>query len=218
MKKAEKTFTARNLSGLPPGWYCDPTTPGFLLRVYDDGRRFFGCRYRVRATGRRRYVSLGEAGILVTFTQARNRAKELLAEAALHRDPCPREKNVTWDSWVQTCRSRLTTKRPEFFDRYLGLTAETPKRGTGTTDDTFRKIRAKWAPRPVAEIGVEDVENARAVVREGGLTRANRFLNYLSAVFGAAVRSGLIARNPCSAVKLDRENPGRQRVLSPDEM
>ena len=62
-------------------------------------------------------------------------------------------------------------KRPEEQRRYLGFTAELNKKTKEPTDDTFRVIRRKWTNRLLDSFTVEDIEEARSHVREGGKRR-----------------------------------------------
>jgi integrase len=222
-KKAKKTFTSRMIPGLPPGepggtWYTSKDLRGFILRSYPDGGKFFACRYRVKKTGRRTVVSLGEWGAVVTCAMAHAKAKELLAQAALGEDPRPRERVTTWDQWSKKYFSRGQWKRPDEQARYLGISEETTSKRGAARNSAFREIRAKWASRTLDSFTVEDIEQAREDVREHGRILANRWLATIAATFAAAVKSEIITRNPCVNVRADRENASRQRVLSPDEM
>jgi integrase len=217
-RKSEKTFTSRLVPGLPPGSYVARDLPGFLFNVKASGDRFFACRYTVKSTRRRRYVSLGRWGT-VTFAQASAKAKELLASAALGEDPRPRERVTTWGEWSQKYFERGAWKAPEGPERYLGLSLETRKSKRGAAaNPVFREIRAKWANRTLDSFMPEDIEEARQDVREYGRILANRWLACIAGCFNAAFKSEILARNPARNVKADRENAGRQRVLSPAEM
>jgi len=217
-----RKITAKTLPRLKseavPVWYADTSLPGFVVRVLPGGGVYFGVRYSVRATGKRRFVSLGDHR-KVTFEKARAKAKEILAAVELGEDPRRIEKAVTWGEWVPRYLQRLDVKRPIEQFRYLGVTPAIGKRGK-PTDPTFRDIRAAWAGKALDEITPEDIEAARATVRKGGKIKANRWLAHVAACFAAAVRAELLDRNPAAAgkVKPDRENPGRRRVLTPSEM
>lgn len=217
MRKATHVFTRANLSKLPEGWYTSPTMPGFTLRVLEDGTRYYACRYTVRGKPRRHYATIGRHG-LVTYQQAERKAKELLASATLGEDPRPKATTTTWDAWSKTYFERGAWKSPEQQERYLGLSAESTSKRGAPANPTFRAIRAKWASRTLDSFTPEDIEDARQDVREYGRIGANRWLACIAATFNAAVKSELLGRNPAANVKPDRENPGRRRVLSPDEM
>jgi integrase len=221
-RRAKQTFTQGNIRSLPRGpkvgkWYTSADLPGFGLVVDVRGGKRFVVRYKVRGERRRRVETLGKYGV-ITFNQARKKAREILASASLGEDPRPRRKVPTWAEWTKRYLERLDAKRPEEPRRYLGRSAETNPRTGAATDDLFRSIARKWAAVPLDELTVEDVEQARARVRERGKTTATLWLATVSACLSAAVRAELIERNPAAKVKPERPNPPRSRVLSPDEM
>ncbi|HEX7603367.1 MAG TPA: site-specific integrase, partial [Polyangiaceae bacterium] len=217
MRKATHVFTRANLSKLGEGWYSSLALTGFTLRVLEDGSRYYACRYTVRGKPRRHYATLGRHGT-ITYQQAERKAKELLASATLGEDPRPKATTTTWDAWSKKYFERGAWKSPEQQERYLGLGPETESTRGAARNPVFRKIAARWANRTLDSFTVEDIEQAREDVREYGRIGANRWLACIAATFNAAVKSELLGRNPCVNVKSDRENPGRRRVLSPDEM
>jgi integrase len=220
MRKATQTFTRATLARLPGGvsvWYSSPDLHGFCLRVLEDGSRYYAVRYTIRDKVGRHYVTLGRHGV-VTYQQARRRATEILAEASLGRDPRPKATTTTWGEWSQRYFERLDVKSPEQQERFLGLTLETTSKRGAPANPVFREIRAKWASRTLDSFTPEDIEDARQDVRPRGRILGNRWLATIAACFNAAVRSELLSRNAAATVKPDRENPGRRRVLSPDEM
>src|SRR5664280_698957 len=207
MRKATHLFTRANLSKLPGGpsvWYTSATLPGFTLRVLEDGTRFFAVRYTIRGKRRRHYATLGRFG-LITYQQAERKAKELLASATLGEDPRPKATTTTWGEWSKKYFERGQWKAPEHVERFLGLTLESTSKRGAPANPVFREIRAKWASRLLAEITVENIEDARQDVREHGRILANRWLACIAATFAAAVKSELLGRNPAANVKPDRE-------------
>jgi integrase len=224
-RRSGRAFTKRWIDTLKAGsekgdWYSDRDHPGFLLRVYADGSKAFAVRYTVRGTTTRRIKSLGRLGN-VTLEQARAAALEVLSAAALGGDPLAEKPALpTWGEWSKTHFSRLTSKsRDVFHRRLLGFTSETDPRTGKPTDPTFRDLRARWSTRPLDSFRTEDIEAERAALREAkGEPSANRWLAVVAACFQAAVRAELLTRNPAANVKAGRENPPRNRVLSPDEV
>jgi integrase len=224
-RRSGRAFTKRWIDTLKAGsekgdWYSDRDHPGFLLRVYADGSKAFAVRYTVRGTTTRRIKSLGRLGN-VTLEQARAAALEVLSSAALGGDPLAEKPALpTWGAWSKTYFERLTTKTKETFHRrFLGLTDEANAKTGEPTDSTFRDIRARWNARPLDTFRAEDVEAERAAIRTAkGEPSANRWLAVVAACFQAAVRAEILTRNPAANVKAGRENPPRDRVLSPDEV
>ena len=233
-KRATLVFNKDSIDALPPGtgggtWYADHDLPGFYCRVYADGTKTFAVRFSVRGTGVRRTLSLGTYGV-VTFASAKARAKELISEAYLRKDPIAEAKEaekraITWGDWTKKYFARLDVKRPEFHRYLLGFTSEKHKITGAPTDSTFRDIRSRWMDRAISSITPEDIETERqSIWREGDDPRGNRkitasrWLAVVGACFNAAVRAELLDRNPAAKVRADRENPPRDRVFSDDEM
>jgi hypothetical protein len=65
----------------------DETLPGFGVRVKPSGVRSYIIQYRNRDTGASRRLTIGKHGPLLTFDQARKRARGLLADAMRGGDP-----------------------------------------------------------------------------------------------------------------------------------
>ncbi len=219
-KKPPQSFTERTLASKElkkPGWYADASLPGFLFHRREDGSAQFVIRYQVRGTAIRRMKSLGPLGT-VTLAEARSSAREILSAAARGGDPIGESKAApTWADWSQRYFTRLEARSKEAFHRYLiGLAPELSKHGT-PTDPTFREIRARWGGRRIDRISTEDIEVERQALRAKGDSTANRWLAVVSGAFSAAAKSGLIPRNPASAVTALREAQPRSRVLSPEE-
>lgn len=80
----------------PPGKnkieYYDSRHPGFLLEVRATGGKTFYQRY-TDERGRNRQFRLGPAGI-ISLTQARRKAKQIVAEALLGPDPTQRRRDL----------------------------------------------------------------------------------------------------------------------------
>ena len=80
----------------PPGTrrvdYFDTTFPGFFLEVRASGGKTFYQRYRDER-GRERQFKIGSARVL-TVSQARRKAKAILARAILGADPQQERKEL----------------------------------------------------------------------------------------------------------------------------
>lgn len=219
MKRGSKGLTKKTIDALKkPGWYTDRELPGFCLRILPSGSRVFCVRYVPRGSRVRRFIPLGLYGV-VTVTQAREKAREILSAVALGDDParrCP-----TWGEWSVTHFERLTAKSKEAFHRrFLGFTEETAKRTKAPTDPTFREIRLRWTKRTLSSFTPNDIEAERQALRAAGKmkTTINRWLAVIGGCFQAAVRAEVLERNPVAKVKADREASPRSRTLAPDEM
>ena len=88
MPKVVLTSSLVRCGVCPPGArrvdYFDTTFPGFFLEVRASGGKTFYQRYRDER-GRERQFKIGSAGVL-TVSQARRKAKAVLAKAILGSD------------------------------------------------------------------------------------------------------------------------------------
>lgn len=226
------TFTSRTIGTLesddPRGTtYADAELRGFYCRVFPDAPTTFFVRY-LSPNGTRKTLVVGRYGSL-TLDQARDKAKEHLAKAALGIDPAIARKAArdmpTWSSWAKAYLARITSKR----------------KTTRADARYFAAASERWGPVPLDQISREDVQALLAHIRDEGAmtaetrhreaaagrkraregpspTSANRALQALRPCFADAVRSKILSSNPAADVKRFRENPPRARVLRGDEV
>ncbi len=195
-------------------WCADSTMRGFMVRVLPSGLKVFACRF-VTASGRRRYLTVGRWGV-ITLTQAREKARQILAEATLGGDPAAEKKRLrampAWSKWAETFLKQIAGRRKQTRQdaQYLAVCTR------------------EWKNRPLDCIGREEVEALyREVYTHGAAdqpekgpfaTTANRWIQAVRPCFEEAVRSGIISTNPARGLKRYIEAPPRARVLSDDEM
>lgn len=203
-------FTQKAIDALPPGdaagtWWSDFETEGLYCVRYAGTRRVYKVRFR--ANGRRRVMKLGRAD-RITLTQARERARILLAHAELGKDPATEKararKMPTWSAWTKTYLERVALKKksPREDVRFLGPDSAS--------------VRA-WGTRPINEIGREDIERLHTALKKTP-TGANRAKASWSACFTAARKAGHIPVNPALGISKFTESPPRARVLTDAEM
>lgn len=189
----------------------------FGVTVYPSGRKVFWVVYGGRR-GRHR-LQVGVYGVM-TLTQAKETAKELLARAAQGRDPAAerdaRAAIPLYGEWVEAYLAAVDLRKKDPYEdrRYL-LGVEGKRGNEARTAESFQR----WASRPLDAITTADVE---ALVQEqakaGHKTQANRLLASIRACLSAAWRAGYIPSNPAARVRPLPEAPPRARVLSDDEM
>ncbi|MGA7991402.1 MAG: site-specific integrase [Thermoanaerobaculia bacterium] len=210
MADRKRRFTQKIVDALPPGdaggtWWSDSEQEGLYLVRYAGAKSVY--KVRIRINGRRRVVKVGRAD-RITLTMARERARHLLAQAELGRDPAAEKERArkmpTWRSWTKTYLERVAMKKksPREDVRFLGPASAS--------------VRA-WGTRPLDEIGREDVERLHVALKKTP-TGANRALASVRACLSAAVRAGHVAVNPARGITHFRESPPRDRVLSDEEM
>jgi integrase len=223
-----RKLTKRSIDSIPstdkPTGVCyydtqkgSPT--GFGIRVFPSGRKKFFMEYGPET--RRRRMTIGAYGDL-TLDDAKEKASKIQASIIDGDDPLDgrraKREMPTFGGWADEYLERVKRrkKRPEEDERYLKV------------------AKKKWGRKPLNSISQRDVETAmEATAEEGkdttqgpaarseelkGNTTANRWLASVRACFGAAERAGLLVKNPASAVKLYKEPPPRDRVLTNDEM
>lgn len=206
MRRGSRRFTKRGIDAMPFGppkgrWTADSELKGFFLVSYPTRRTFF---VRLTVGSQRRVLKIGNYGVL-TVDQAREKARELLASAALGHDPAADRQKVktmpTFGKWAETYleRVKLTKKAPKDDERYLAIATDA------------------WKTTPLDQIEPEDVAGVRQTLAKTK-TQANRWHASVRACMEAARRSGYIRVNPASGLKAFAENAPRARVLSPDEM
>lgn len=184
----------------------DDKCSGFGLAVMHTGRKAFFIEYGPK--GKRRRMTLGPYGVL-TVDQARDKALLKLGVAVQGGDPLAERE-----------AARQMPTLSEWIDSYLA-DVKRRKKPSSFRDDLrhLRRTRELWGNRPLDAISVEDARRTMAAMGEAySPIQANRWLASVRACLSAAWRADLIESNPALKVRLNPENPPRQRVLSDDEL
>ena len=212
MPKTELTASFVRRSACPAGArridYFDAELPGFMLEVRCTGGKTFYQRYRDPG-GRERQFKIGAAHVL-TVSQARRKARAVLAEAILGRDPQKERQEL-----------RSIPTLAEFIrDAYLPY-AKNVKR-SWQTDETILRIHIlrKFGALPLNQISNQDIADLlcrmRAADYASGTT--NRVLVLLRFIFNLAKKWGVpgSAKNPTAGLKT-APDVCRERFLTHDE-
>lgn len=188
--------------------YWDEALPGFGVRVKASGSRSYLVQYRNRDNGRSCRMTIGPHGPLLSFQQARDRARGILADALRGADPAADRTN-----------RRRSPYLSELCDAYLRDHAEEKKRPSSARADRSyigRFILPALGRRKVSEISMNDIQKLH-----NGLAatpyQANRVLALLSKMFNLAVRWGWRPDNPAKGVEKFHEDK-RTRWLSDEEL
>ena len=210
-------MTARNIAsfkappkGAPPIDYFDEAegaVPWFCLRVSSEGRRTYTVGYRVGR--RRRRVKLGQYPML-TLTEARQRARKLLAEVTRGGDPgAARDQLRKADEFQGLVARYVEAKAPNLSARtlteYRRMVAAYVE-GTPLGKSPSRSIR-----RADVKGWLEDIARKAPVM-------ANRVFQLVRATLRFAVREELLDSNPCAGLQRPRKERERERVLSDGEI
>lgn len=188
--------------------YWDEALPGFGVRVKASGSRSYVVQYRNRENGRSCRMTIGPHGPLLSFQQARDRARGILADALRGRDPAADRTN-----------RRRAPDLAALCDAYLTDHAEKKKRASSAKADRAyidRFILPALGRRKVVEIGMNDIQRLHNGLA-GTPYQANRVLALLSKMFSLAVRWGWRPDNPAKGVEKYHEDK-RTRWLSEEEL
>ncbi len=183
----------------------EPKT-GFAVRVIATGAVSFCWEGRIKGTGVKRRVTIGQHPNW-SVSNAAAVAAQLRAMAAKGQDPAG-ERIVA--------REQLTFA--QLVAWYLENYAR-PHRKTWRTDERRLKALGVWDKRRLADITPDDI--GRMHVRIGasrGRVESNRTIQLLRSAFNAAIAADVWkGTNPAKGVKLFAEQ-SRERFLSPAEL
>lgn len=182
--------------------------PGFGLRVYPGGTKSYVVRYRTQG-GRHRFYTIGRHPTL-TVKQARDRAKEVLAQVWLGEDPQEERK-----------RSRKGVTVADFCDTYLERHSRPHKK---SSDEDERRIETRIKPAlgsmNLADVTRADVADLHAEIGKDGKVEANRVVELLRAIYNKARKWGAVptgSANPASDYDSFHER-SRDRWVRPREL
>ena len=186
------TLTVRSVDALKPterSWIAwDDRLTGFGVRVQPTALKSFIVNYRAGDGGRKapnRRVVLGRHGDM-SVTEARGKARRMLAAAARGEDPAGRRRQQ---------RSMPVLERA--FEDFMGVN---PGRAAGTERlyrEEFARHFADWRERPLDDITRRDVEALFIrLTEDSGWSPANRAVSLLRSIY----------RRPCVDFK-DLRNP-----------
>ena len=174
--------------------YRDDLIKGFSVRVSQGGSRTF---YVMHGRSRTR-IKIGVYPI-ISLSQARKRAKEILAEKTLGRN---RPKDIAFND-------ALT----QFLDNYTARKPRTIKDTTAILNRHFLSLRQER----VGDITTEQV--ARIIDRlRNKPTTARHALAAIKMFFSWAVGRHYLLKSPCETLKAPQKPFPRERVLGPHEL
>jgi integrase len=188
--------------------FFDAAIPGFMLEVRGTGGKTFYQRYR-DAHGRERQFKIGSAQVL-TVTQARRKARSVLAEAILGRDPQKERQEL-----------RRIPTLAEFVDEAYMPYAKNVKR-SWQTDETILRIHIlrKIGGLPLDQISNQMIADLLRRMQDDGYASGttNRVLVLLRYMFNLASKWGVpgAGKNPTAGLKT-APDACHERFLTPQE-
>jgi integrase len=197
MPKVVLTSSLVRLSVCPSGTrrvdYFDTAFPGFFLEVRASGGKTFYQRYRDHR-GRERQFKIGSAQVL-TVSQARRKARSILASAILGNDPQEERKEL-----------RATPTFNEFVrDSYLPFVKNAKR--SWRTDETVLRIHIlpRLGNLAMDEVSDEDVADLQRRLRDAGYASGttNRVLVIIRFIFNLGRKWGVpgCGKNPTTGLK-----------------
>ncbi len=197
MPKVVLTSSLVRLSVCPSGIrrvdYFDTAFPGFFLEVRASGGKTFYQRYRDHR-GRERQFKIGSARVL-TVSQARRKARSILASAILGNDPQEERKEL-----------RATPTFNEFVrDSYLPFVKNAKR--SWRTDETVLRIHIlpRLGNLAMDEVSDEDVADLQRRLRDAGYASGttNRVLVIIRFIFNLGRKWGVpgCGKNPTTGLK-----------------
>jgi len=186
--------------------YIDAKVPGLALRVMPSGAKSWTIRYRHR--GRLRRMTLGVLGV-VPLAKARERARDLLYEAAKGADPA-----------LAKQAGRKVETIGDLASLYLEKWAKPRKRSWKADDNLLRrKILPRWKQRAIRDITRQDVrELVDSVAEAGAPIVANRVAALMSKMFAFALDRDLVTVSPAVRIPRPAQEHARDRVLTDMEL
>jgi len=166
----------------------DTKLTGFGIKVMPSGTLSFIVNYRADGGGRQapnRRMTIGRHGT-ISVAKARQKAQEILGEAAGGKDPSKAR---------QDKRAMLTVG--DIFDDYM---ASNPNRKP-RTNELYRyemsRYLGDWQKKPIDAITRTDIqERFNAISKEHGPSPANRVMSLLRSVYRAPCAENETLRNP----------------------
>lgn len=205
--------------------YYDTKQPGLTVRVTANGVKTFCVHRRIRGSRLVR-ENIGRSPD-ITVEDARAKAAVVVAQIATAKDPGAARRALRVELTLgqlfqryledrEKAGKRRTSDMQSMWQLYLGTMPDEPRKSHG-------RIRVKpgfgvdWSTRKISAITAEQVSALHArIVNAGKPTTANRVHELLRAVYGYAVKSGLVKLNPADAVTPAKE-VDRSRFLGKDE-
>jgi integrase len=192
----------------------DRKVPGFGIRIFPSGKRMYFFRFRSKATGQQRRVTIGLHGPL-TVEKAREAAADLYEAVRKGRDPVEERHQMA----ARRAPDRIEAVVEEFLVRYMAGKKRAPRYIEETRRNFAKHVLPRWQGRDIRGISRRDViELLDEIVDEGTPVAANRTLAAVRKLFNWALQRGIIEASPVALVEMPGAERKRERTLAPDEI
>ncbi len=186
--------------------YWDDEVKGYGIRIWSSGTKSYFVQYR-NQYGRQRKMAIGRHGVL-TPTEARKRAIQVLGDIAADKDPMGDRKKV---------RDEPTFK--DLANEYIKRHASQKKSGREDIRIINKDLMKPWGHLPICEIGRRDVINLINSIKDRGApVSANRALALTRKIFNFGIDQAITDQNPCARLKPIVKEQQRDRMLAEDEV
>jgi integrase len=168
----------------------------FGIRIGRGGSRVFFVIYRLH--GKRKRLTLGRLPLL-TLTQAREQAREILAAVAEGRDPAAEKRSYRCSESFRELVSLFRKKKLET------LSAKTMAEYQRIIQHEFMPL---WSDRKLADLKRIDVKSlVQGIERRGSQVMAARALAVARSIFAFAVDEMVIDHNPAAEIAVELAVP-----------
>lgn len=201
--------------------YYDSKMPGFLARVLASGKVTFGLMYTSPITLKRTRYTIGRWGVM-TATEARRRASELLARITLGDDPQSEKNTARKERKIEAQNAKPVPTLRRFLEHDYRAHA---RNRADLIQDYVKRIENHFAPlldTRLDQLTLSQVNNCLKVARdERGLKgeSLNNVLRRLTAVLNKAVKWKVIDAVPFDPPeRFEEKSDLIERYLSKDEL
>ncbi len=186
----------------------DADLAGFGVRVKPTGVKSYVVQYRNRQNGISRRKTLGRHGPLLTFHQAHDQARMLLADALRGSDPIA-------DGQAHRSAPTMRVLAEEYLERHA-IPKKRPKSAANDKSMLDRLVLPRLGGKKVVDVKAQEIHALHVAMKDTPY-QANRVLSLLSKMFSLAVEWGMRPDNPAKGVKRFPEEP-RDRWLTDNEL
>lgn len=190
--------------------HWDAELKGFGVKVTPKGRKVFLVMHRPKGHhGAAKKYTIGVFGEW-TVQQARERAREILAESSKGTDVGAQER--------QEAQKRASHIVNDVIDEFLELHAAKNRTGNDTKRTLKREVASKIGKKSLHDVTKRDILSILAAIEQrGSPIMANRTLAAIRKLMNWCVGRGIIEVSPAQGIECPAKEQSRDRVLADNE-